>query len=105
MLFFVKCELKGAVPLPPEQFLELVLKSWETVISYRQQGKILAGGNFAGRKGACQIYNVDSAEELDTLVSQLPVFPFLEYELIPLTTDEHALESTKQALAAMRASK
>ena len=105
MLFYVKGELKGALALPPEQSLELVVKEWETSISYRKQGKILAGGALAGRKGGCGIWNVDSAEELHTLVSQLPLFPFIEWEIIPLFPAEVALEGYKQALASMRASK
>ena len=105
MLFYVKGELKGVVPLPPEQLLELAVKESETVISYGKQGKVLAGGTFAGRKGGCGIFNVDSPEELHILVSQLPMFPFCEWEIIPLIPTEVALEGTKQALASMRASK
>ena len=105
MSFFVKAETKGAFPLPPEETLELVVKEWETVISYRQQGKVLAGGALAGRKGGCGIFDVDSPEELHTLVSQLPMFPFVEWEVIPLNTPEYALEGAKQALAAVRGSR
>lgn len=105
MLFFVRGELKGAFPLPREQALELVVKEWETVISYRQQGKVLAGGALAGRKGGCGIFDVDSTEELHTLVSQLPMFPFIEWEVIPLVAPEYTLEGAKQALAAVRESK
>jgi len=68
MLFYVKGELKGVVPLPPEQVLELVVKESETIISYRKQGKVLAGGILAGRKGGCGIFNVDSTEELHALL-------------------------------------
>ena len=105
MLFFVKAEVKGMVPLPPEQASELLVGHCETIISYRQQGKCLAGGALAGRKGGCGIWNVESAEELHTLVSQLPMFPFSELEIIPLIPTEYALEWAKQALAAVRASK
>ena len=104
MLFFVKGEGKGAPPLPPEQAMQLVVEEWETIMSYQQQGKVLAGGGLAGRKGGCGIFNVDSVEELHTLVSQLPMFPFAEFEIIPLTAPEYALESAKQALAAVRGS-
>jgi len=93
------------VPLPPEQLLELVVKEWETDISYGKQGKVLAGGTLVGRKGGCGIFNVDSPEELHTLVSQLPMFPFCEWEIIPLIPKEVALKGTKQALASLRASK
>ena len=105
MLFFVKAEMKALTPLPFEQVLELAVKEWETVISYREQGKSLAGGALAGGKGGCGILNVDSPEELHTLVSQLPMFPFCEWEIIPLIPAEVALEGNKQALASMRASK
>ena len=92
MLFFVKGELKGAFPLPREQTLELAVKEWETLISYRQKGKVLAGGTLAGRKGGCGIMSADSTEELHTLVSQLPMFPFIEWDSISLNTFEYALE-------------
>ena len=105
MLFYVKGELKGVAPLPPEQIMELAIKESETVISYREKGKVLAGGILAGRKAGCGIFNVDSPEELHALVSQLPMFPFCEWEIIPLIPREVALEGTKQALASMRASK
>ena len=105
MLFFVKVEAKGMVPLPPEQLSELVVKEWETIISYRQQGKILAAGGLAGGKGGCAIFNVESAEELHTLARQMPLFRFLDWEIIPLIPVEYALESAKQALSAVQASK
>ena len=105
MLFFVKGEMKGVPPIPPEQILELAVKEAETVISYQKQGKVLAGGFLACRKGGCSIWNVDSIEELHTLVSQLPLFTFLEWEIIPLITREYAMEGLKKTLAALRASK
>ncbi len=105
MLFFVKGEMKGVVPLPPEQILELAIQEAETSINYKKQGKVLAGGTLAGRKAGCGIFNVDSPEELHILVSQMPMFPYCEWEIIPLIPTEVALEGTKQALASMRASK
>ena len=105
MLFFVKGEVKGAPPLPPEQLLELAVKDWETMLSYGKQGKVLAGGGLAGQKGGCGIFDVDSAEELDTLVSQMPCFPFCEWEITPLVSVEYALEHTKRRLACSARSK
>lgn len=105
MLFFVKGEMRGASPLPPEQTLELVVKEWETIIGYAQQGKVLAGGQLAGRHGGCGIFNVDSVEEVHALISQLPLFPFIsDWEIVPLVGPEYALEGAKQALARVRGS-
>lgn len=95
MLFLLECEVKGAVPQPQEQFLEIGMKNVETLIHYKKQGKIVAGGAMAGRKGSYAIFDVDSIEELQRLVTQLPMFPFMEVELIPLISWEQTLESVK----------
>ena len=96
MLFLFKGEVKGASPVPPEQFFELVGKQVETLNSYKQQGKILAGGIIAGRKGSYAIFDVDSVEELQKLITQTPMYPFIEVEIIPLIAYERALEMVKK---------
>lgn len=105
MLYLVKSEAKGAYPLPPEQWLELCEKHVEAIMDYKKQGKVVVHGGFVSRKGGCIIYDVDSNEELGRLDSQLPLWPFMETDIIPLISTEQALASLKQALAAMRASK
>lgn len=105
MLFLVKSEAKIAPPLPPQQLMEFAVKTWELAISHKQKGKILAGGGLAHGRGCCEIWNVDSTEELHTLLTQAPLSPFLEFEIIPLTTPEYVLEWCKRALASLRASK
>jgi muconolactone D-isomerase len=102
MLFYVKGESTGAPPLPPDEVYELVVKEWETIISYQQQGKILAGGALAGRRGGCVIFDVDSIDELHTLISQMPLFAFVEWEIIPLISSEYALAGAKQTLAKLQ---
>ncbi len=105
MLFLFKGELKGAFPLPLEQWMGLVLKQAETLVSYKEQGKILAGGPAADSRAGYFIFEVDSIEELQRLVRQLPLFPFADSELIPLITPEQALESAKQMQASVRKAK
>ena len=102
MLFFVKGESTGVPPLPPDQVYELVVKEWETLISYKEEGKILAGGAMAGRRGGCAIFDVDSSDALHTLISKMPLFPFIAWEIIPLISSESALERTKQTLAELQ---
>ncbi len=105
MLFLFKAETKGAFPLPIEEWMKLVVKHVETLVSYKQQGKILAGGPSADAKGAYFILDVGSIEELQGLVTQLPLFPFSDSELIPLVSLERAMESAKQAVAQSQESK
>ena len=105
MLFLSKCKGKDVIPLSPEETLELVVKTWEACISYEKQGKIVAGGGFVSADGCYEIWNVDSTEELYRLANQIPLTPFCNCEYIPLITHEQALESAKQMLASLRASK
>ena len=105
MLYFVKSELKGGPQMPPEQWLELLVKEFEMEISYQKQGKILAIGDLSGGKGSCIIYDVESNDELHELVSVLPTFSFLDWEVIPLLSREQNLQITKQTLTSMRESK
>ena len=101
MLYLVKSELKGALPCPLEQWMELLLKEMETETGYLKQGKILAQGDFAGRKGSCYIYDVESNEELHKLLGQLPTFSFIDWEVIPLLSREQNLKLIKQMQASM----
>jgi muconolactone delta-isomerase len=105
MLYLVKSELKGGYPLPPEQWLEIVTNGLETIMNYKKQGKVIVHGAFVGRQAGCIIWDVDSNEELQRSLTQLPFFPFMEWEITPLISTEHTLESLKQSVAAVRASK
>jgi muconolactone D-isomerase len=96
MLFLLWCEMKGVVPQPEEQFREIGKKNVETLMSYKKQGKVLAGGAIAGRKGSYAIFDIDSIEELQGMVVRLPMYPFMDVELIPLISWEQTLESIKQ---------
>ena len=101
MLFYVKGEPKdkdAPPPLPLDRLLEQVVKEWETVISFRQQGKILAAYGYVDQPGGFIIYDVSSREELDDLLTQLPMQSFVEskFQVMPLITAEQALERAKQ---------
>lgn len=102
MLYLFKGETKGLVSIPPEQFFERAVKQVEALVSYKQQGKILAGGIMAGRRGSYAIFDVESIEELQKLLTQMPMNPFTENEIIPLISYEQAKESAKQAKELMR---
>ncbi len=59
----------------------------------------------AGRRGSSAIWNVDSIEELQSLLTQLPMFPFTEAELTPLLNYDEALKNAEQLLTSLRARK
>ena len=56
------------------------------------------GGKLAGRRGAAAIIDAESNEEMEEIVSKLPLFPFFAdiVEITPLVPMEKALLDTKR---------
>lgn len=103
MLFFLRASPKRDTSQPPTvEYLEEVVKEWETIIDYKEQGKVLGVFCFADGKGAFSIWDVDSKEELDKIVTKLPMYPFAEWEISPLWTAEETLEKARQALESVK---
>ena len=102
MLYLTTCELVGGYPVAAEQWLELVLAGMEQVLALREQGKIVQHVCFAGRQAGAILWDVESNNELQTLLAALPFWPFMEWEIVPVITTEQSIESLKTALAAVR---
>jgi len=101
MLYLTNCELKGGYPVPAKQWLEIALKSMEDVANYQKEGKVVLHLGYVGRSGGVIIWDVDSHEKLQQILSQLPFWPFLEWEIIPVLSTEQILASIRQAQAAV----
>jgi muconolactone delta-isomerase len=103
MLFFLRALPKrDSSQSPSMEYLEQVVKEWEAVIDFREEGKVLEAFCFANGKGAFSVWDVASREKLDKIVSGLPMYPFADWEIIPLWTAEETLEKAKQALGSVR---
>ncbi len=98
MLFFVKAELRGAPPMPREQWLGMTASTWEVIKQLEASGRVLAGGAFVGQRAGCVIADVASNEELAELLNRLPLFAYLEWDVVPMIPAEKALDSAKWAL-------
>ena len=99
MLFFLRSYPKrDTSQRPTVEYLEKVIKEWETVIDYKVKGKVLGVFCFSDGNGAFSIWSVESKEELNQIVTKLPMYPFAEWEIIPLWTAEETLEKAKKAL-------
>jgi len=101
MLFLVNTELKGQYPVPPEQWMELVVKTLEVIRTHKREEKLIFHGAFVGRHGGIFVWDVDSLTELQAFMTQLPLWPFMECEIVPILSTEEAEESAKQAQAAL----
>ena len=103
MLFFLRASPKKDTSQPPSvAYLEQVVKEWEIVIDYRDQGKVLEVFCFADGRGAFSIWDVDTREELEGIIAGLPMNPFADWEIIPLWTAEEILEKAKQTLVSVK---
>jgi muconolactone delta-isomerase len=67
----------------------------------KYEGKMEQLYAFAGMQGGGGIADVDSIEELDTMIAELPMSPFTEIEIYPLTDVEVAWQRTKRIAEAM----
>ncbi len=103
MLFLLKVQIKKIPDIPVKDFLGFVVKEWEYFLRMKRRGKILAGGKLAGSRGAAAIIEVDTNEDLDMLVANLPLFPFFtDIEITPLVSTEKALTDVKRIHSVMK---
>jgi muconolactone delta-isomerase len=49
-----------------------------------ERGKVIGRYHIVGSHGGAWIYEVDSNDELETLLAQSPVYNFAHYEVLPL---------------------
>lgn len=96
MKFLVLTKMAHLPPLPPEQIYEMAAKQVQLNIQYEKEGKIEVGYAKAGLKGGVLIFDVESATELNALLSQMPLYTFLDIEIYPLVSNEEILAQLKQ---------
>jgi muconolactone delta-isomerase len=88
-------------PIPPEMAPPVMDGMIAWFNKYTQSGKIETGWSDAGRRAGGGILNVDSLEELDAILTELPIGPFSEVEVQPIVDLLDSIERGKQAFAAM----
>lgn len=103
MIYMTFSELQGGYPLPPGEWLSLVMKGMEQVMRYKKQGKVLFHAAPVGRQAGYMIWDVASNEELQFLLTQLPFWPFLDWDVVPLVSTEEVMKSLKQSMEATQA--
>lgn len=107
MQFLVQMKLVAqARPASPEAgatfFNGYIRPTLELGRKLMDQKKILAGGPISGAIGLALIVNADSPRELDEVLTSLPVWPFMEVEVTPLTTFEDRAQTIQRRLGSSR---
>ncbi len=88
-------------PFPPKAVSGLIDAMTTWAGKYTESGKLEAVWSFAGLTGGGGIANVDSLEEMDTIMAEFPFGPFSEIEILPLVELNESLQRVKQAAMAM----
>ena len=101
MQYLVTGEFVDPGPLlPPDQLAgmirQLVLPSHDALTNLKAEGKLLAGGYAVGERAAAFIFDVDSNEELDNLLQNLPFWGVVKFKVTPLQDIEGRREGDRQ---------
>ena len=108
MQYLVQLKLSSSArPMTPEEgiaFIEqFIFPTLELCKKLREEKKIVAGGPVSGAVALTLIVNAESAQDLDDLITSLPVWPRMETEVIPLTTFDARRQSLIARLEALKA--
>ena len=86
---------------PPEMALGLFDAMIAWVKKHTASKKLEQGWGFAGLPAGGGILNVNSLEELESIMSEFPMRPFASHEVFGLMDVQEHLQLTKQAIQAM----
>jgi muconolactone delta-isomerase len=84
---------------PPEVLSGLIDATLAWARKYQKQVPEI--WSFAGQQAGAGIGNVESFEELDAILAELPIGPFSETEVYPLVDLDASLRRQKESLQAM----
>jgi muconolactone delta-isomerase len=84
--------------VPPELGLSLIDAFTAFIDKNKAAGKLEAAWSFTNTQGGGGIINVDSLEELDSLLAEYPYGPFNENEIYPLVDLKESMQRVKQVV-------
>ncbi len=97
MKFLVEMDnIRSGQPLSKEaarSFIEgIIFPTLKKVVELAQEGRIMGGGAVTGRIAIRFIADVETVEQLDQMISSLPLWPVAETRVTPLVdfTDRRA---------------
>jgi len=91
MQYLIRMSLAASSrPATPQEGADLIerfiLPTLELCKKLEEQKKIVAGGPVSGAIALVLLVNADSAQELDDLLTSLPLWSRMETEVLPLST-------------------
>ncbi|PHV20732.1 muconolactone delta-isomerase [Janthinobacterium sp. BJB446] len=84
MLFHVRMNVNLPVSMPAEQAAQLKQTERELAQRLQHEGKWRHLWRIAGQYANISVFDVDSVEELHNLLTSLPLFPYMQIDVMPL---------------------
>ncbi|MBA5639339.1 muconolactone Delta-isomerase [Duganella sp. LX20W] len=84
MLFHVRMNVNLPPAMPPAQAEELKKTERELAQSLQRSGQWRHLWRIAGQYANVSIFDVPSVDELHALLTSLPLFPYMQIEIMPL---------------------
>ncbi len=75
-----------------------IYTSIEAAVKLEEEKKVIAGGVLVGKRTGVVIVEVDSNEELDRLLTSLPLWGLMKIEVSPMQTFKEAVTRTRESL-------
>ena len=84
MLFHVRMNVNLPLNMPAEQAAQLKQTEKELAQRLQHEGKWRHLWRIAGQYANVSVFDVDSVEELHDLLTSLPLFPYMQVDVMPL---------------------
>lgn len=84
MLFHVRMNVNLPLSMPAEQAAQLKRTEKELAQRLQHEGKWRHLWRIAGQYANVSVFDVDSVDELHNLLTSLPLFPYMQIDVMPL---------------------
>ncbi|QYG09534.1 muconolactone Delta-isomerase [Janthinobacterium sp. PAMC25594] len=84
MLFHVRMNVNLPLNMPAEQAAQLKQTEKELAQRLQHEGKWRHLWRIAGQYANISVFDVDSVDELHNLLTSLPLFPYMQVDVMPL---------------------
>jgi len=96
MLFHVRMNVNLPASMPQDDAAKLKQVEKEYSQRLQQEGKWRHIWRIAGQYANVSIFDVGSVEELHALLTALPLFPYMQIEVMPLCRHPSSIRSNDQ---------
>jgi muconolactone D-isomerase len=94
MLFHVRMNVNLPMAMPPEQAAQLKQDEKELAQRLQREGKWRHLWRIAGQYANVSIFDVGSVDELHALLTALPLFPYMQIEVMPMCRHPSSVRET-----------